>query len=207
VTLPWFDHWLDRHLERHQSTDLPKPIEKPRFYEAWHDELARLRVTEQAADIASVRLVSVPTAVQWHFKKLVKIALAVNPPAAGVTDRAAALDASKSCPKCYGEGVVSVVSELDGTGQAAHCTCPYGHHLFNERRREGLKVLDFADVIARKRFRVGADGEPFRYVRQEDADARAIDARRVRSAARDEQRPALPGRAAPRIATSRPNLR
>ena len=168
MTLLWFDGWLRRHLERHEALGLPKLEEKPEFYAAWQDELGRLRITEQAADCASVRLVSSPKPARWHFAALVKIALEVQPPSAGATTREASKLVSASCGECGGEGVVSVVSELDGTGMAAHCTCPYGRNLLNARKQQGINVLDFADVLSRKRFRVGKDGEPFRYVKHED---------------------------------------
>jgi hypothetical protein len=70
----WFFAWLRDHLDRHMASNLPAVGMASQMYAAWKAEFEHHGITERAATLASIRLVSRPPAKEWHFKSLMKAA-------------------------------------------------------------------------------------------------------------------------------------
>lgn len=74
MSLPWFCSWLRTHLARHCTLGLPKHADNIEMYEAWEEELERQGITERAANLASIRLMSRAKPLRFHFEFLVQTA-------------------------------------------------------------------------------------------------------------------------------------
>jgi hypothetical protein len=159
----WFPGWLSRHQARHPRSDWPDPELAPEaardFYAAWLGNFARLGVTEDVADEASIRLAANPPAfADRHLPALLSEAALVWSERAEQQggklpdSREVGQVASRDCPECGGCGQTYrrfSAPELSGgvLSAAFGCLCSYGRWLVASRRKaEDLQVCGFPDL-------------------------------------------------------------
>lgn len=127
------------------------------MYETWEVEFQHHGITESAAKLASMRLLSKGAVPAFHFPALMKIAKELAEKQA--SSRASG-DGPASCEHCAGAGVVSVIRSDGGETAVAHCVCNYGRSLFEEHRKT-IKgnLITLNDVFSRRRYRVPGSSE------------------------------------------------
>lgn len=159
----WFAGWLRRHLQRHPRNDWPDPASEggQLFFGGWRTTLQRHGVREAEADLASELLQAEAVYPERHLERLLELVKGVwaeerkeLSPAWSRDPRVSALEASRDCPDCYGQGMAyryrrnPPVDELGRLRLSilCYCRCSYGRWLRdthrNQCRNEFARIYD-----------------------------------------------------------------
>jgi hypothetical protein len=163
----WLPDFLERLAESFPPLDWPKAGTDAWdvFEKDWTTAFARNGVNEAEAEEARSLLAETPPKYKREYIaatiSAIKIlrdmkALAEEP--AVLTDRESAKLASRDCPYCFDDGLVSVVASRPNPEKgippttAAYCVCPYGRWVMENHRTKSphyfKRIPDFARVLA-----------------------------------------------------------
>lgn len=170
----WVEMFLSKHKLRYKPHDWPMEDSEEwgEFVKLWVGAFASHRISEDEADLASMRLATKPPRWQReHIPAVVNEVLASRPVAFGPVpgEREEAQRQSKDCKYCGGNGLttayhplyrgVSIVDVTDQYGEvirrvvkaACHCVCQHGRWIRSKVDDESRKRTIDGDMIRVRR--------------------------------------------------------